>query len=79
MLMLIAAPLALTACLGSTGADVLRPAPPPSLTAPCPHPVRLPERELTQAEVERFWGRDRSALRACGGQVEGLAEWVAGE
>ena len=79
MLMLIAAPLALTACLGSTGADVPRPAPPPSVTAPCAVPVRLPERELTQAEVERFWGRDRSALRACGDQVKALAEWVSGK
>jgi hypothetical protein len=41
--------------------------------------VRLPERELTQAEVERFWGRDRSALRACGDQVKALAEWVSGK
>jgi len=35
----------------------------------------LPERALSQVEVERFWGRDRSALRACGEQVDGLAQW----
>lgn len=74
--MLIAAPLALTACLGSTGADAPRPKPPPSLTAPCAPPVQLPERVLTQADVERFWGRDRTALRACGDQVKALTEWV---
>jgi hypothetical protein len=74
--MLIALPSVLGACLGSTSADVPRPKPPPSVTAPCASPVQLPERVLTQAEVERFWGRDRTALRACGDQVKALAEWA---
>lgn len=70
--MLAALPLVLAACSGSTVADLALP-PPASLVAPCPRPVLLPERALSQVEVERFWGRDRSALRACGEQVDGLA------
>jgi hypothetical protein len=50
---------------------------PPSLTAPCRLPVQLPERSLTQAEVEILWGQDRDALRRCAGQLGGLADWAA--
>lgn len=70
-------PLALTACGGSTGVSVTLPLPPPSLVAACAMPVALPERALTQAETEIYWGRDRGALRACGGQVRGLEDWLA--
>ena len=73
ILMLVGLPLALTACAGSPGVSVPRPGPPPSLTAPCAAPVALPDRGLTQAEVETLWGRDRSALRECGGKLRGLA------
>jgi len=38
--------------------------------------VEIPARDLTGAEVEVMWGRDRSALRACGSQAEALAGWV---
>jgi hypothetical protein len=38
--------------------------------------VALPDRAMTQAEVEVSWGRDRSALRACGSRHAGLVEWV---
>ena len=65
----------LTACGGSTPVEPI--APPPSLTAPCPRPVGLPERAMTQVQVETAWGRDRSALRACGEQLDGLAGWIA--
>jgi len=36
------------------------------LTGVCPRPVRLPDRELSQAEVEAYWLRDRQALIECG-------------
>jgi len=39
---------------------------PTDLTGICPQPVPLPERELTQAEVEELWLRDRAALVDCG-------------
>jgi len=74
--MLAGLPLGLTACAAST---VSSPAigPPPSLMVPCVAPVKLPERALTQAEVETFWGRDRTALRRCGGRHRALVGWVA--
>lgn len=72
--------LAVCACLllvscASTGADVVAVSPPASLTVPCAGPVALPERALTDAEIEVMWGRDRSALRACGSRLAGLAAW----
>lgn len=59
----------LTACADSIQSSnkppVLEPAP-QELTGACPQPVVLPERELTQAEVEGYWLRDRAALIECG-------------
>jgi hypothetical protein len=52
------------------------PAPPPSLTAPCPMPVALPERALSMTEIELYWGRDRGHLRQCGEQLAGLVGWA---
>ena len=76
--MLIALASALTACGGSTFVEApARPAPPPSMTQPCSAPQRLPERGLTQSEVETLWGRDRGALRACIGRHGALAGRVA--
>ncbi|WP_128254446.1 hypothetical protein [Falsirhodobacter deserti] len=63
---------ALTACAASP-AD--RPAPPPSLLVPCAAPQGLPDRSLTQAEVELAWGRDRTALRDCRDRLAALALW----
>jgi hypothetical protein len=57
----------LTACGASVRGDV-----PPSLKEKCALPVELPERALSDREVEVFWGRDRSALRACGSRHSGL-------
>lgn len=60
---------ALAACGDSTRFSskppVLEPAP-WELTRICPQPVPLPERTLSQAEVEEFWLRDRQALVECG-------------
>jgi hypothetical protein len=64
----------LTACAGSTFVDVST-APPPSLTAPCVAPVALPERALSDRDVEVLWGRDRTALRDCGSRHADLAGW----
>jgi hypothetical protein len=79
ILMLTVLPWALTACGASNSGNAVAavPLPPPSLVQPCPPPVDLPESALSQREVERLWGRDRSALRRCGGQVLGLAEWAS--
>ncbi|GGE24415.1 hypothetical protein GCM10011345_32970 [Gemmobacter megaterium] len=72
----LAAACLLVASCGSTATDAPRHAPPPSLILPCAVPVALPERSLTDQEVEVFWGRDRAALRACGSRQAGLAGWV---
>jgi hypothetical protein len=37
----------------------------PALAADCDAPVALPDRELTQAEAEKYWRKDRAALRVC--------------
>jgi len=71
--LLLPAFLCLASC-ASTSADRLDP--PPSLTSPCAAPARLPERDMTDQEVEVLWGRDRSALRACGSRLDGLANWA---
>ena len=59
------AALALNACAASTtsvkNAD------------PCAEPVLLPERWLSDQEVELLWARDRRALLDCGGKVEVLS------
>lgn len=75
---LVASLWALTACAGSTVGKAPVPSAPPSLLAACPRPVALPDRAMTQAEVEVSWGRDRSALRACRSRHAGLVEWVEG-
>ncbi len=64
----------LLASCGSTSADRLDP--PPSLLVPCAAPVIIPERSLTDQDVEVMWGRDRSALRSCGSRLDGLANWA---
>lgn len=51
----------LSACGGS---DYARPDLPP-----CALPVALPDRALSDREVEVLWGRDRSALRECAGRL----------
>lgn len=78
--MLFALPLVLGACAASTPSrEELRLDPPPaSLTEPCGPAQRLPERVLTQAEVEAFWIRDRQRLAACRSRHGGLTQW-AGE
>lgn len=47
--------------------------PPPSATLPCARPASLPDRALSDRDVEILWGRDRRALLDCAGQVEVLS------
>jgi hypothetical protein len=32
---------------------------------PCADPVVLPDRDLTETEIQTNWGADRTALRVC--------------
>lgn len=59
------AALALNACAASTTSV--------KSTDPCAEPVLLPERWLSDQEVELLWARDRRALLDCGGKVEVLS------
>ncbi len=40
---------------------------------PCERPVVIPERWLSDQEVEILWSRDRRELLNCGGKVEVLS------
>lgn len=75
LLMALAA-LGLTGCGASTYVEPPKPDLPPSLTATCAAPTRLPERQLSDQEVEVYWGRDRSALRACQSKHAGLVSAI---
>ncbi len=75
----LASALALTAasCASSTRSVAAKPdlaAIPPELLRLCADTVRLPDRDLTQAEIARLWGRDRLALLACADRHEALAK-----
>lgn len=72
-----ALPFLLAACAASTPGDIA--APPEALMAPCAAPLRLPQRDATQAEVERWWGHDRSALRDCAARHGLLIDWAEGQ
>ena len=77
--MLITSLSVLTACAGSTRSNnnlqgVLTPAP-AELVVPCASPITLPERELTQAEVERYWLKDRKNLVICKRQKDGVVKY----
>lgn len=61
--------LCLLACL-LTGCAASRSADP--VIVPCDAPVVLPDRALSDQDIERLWGRDRSALRDCAGRVAAL-------
>jgi len=76
-LLLAMALFLLQACAGSirsTEPPQLDPAP-EALTATCPRPVTLPDRALTQAEVEAFWLKDRQRLVECGLTKQAVVEY----
>lgn len=73
--MLLASMLAGCATSGPSGSvPVDLPALPPALTH-CERPVALPTAALTQADVERFWARDRVALVKCGQSLAGVTAY----
>ena len=75
--MLIVPLSVLVACsdsIGSVEPPDLAPAP-EELTVLCEQPVLLPERILTQEEVENYWVQDRSNLMRCGQYKELLEEF----
>lgn len=49
----------------------------PASIGGCPRPVALPDRALTQAEVETLWARDRAALVSCGWKRDALVAFYA--
>lgn len=65
-------------CGGSTKLDNpgLRATLDSKLIEKCARPVKLPNRELTQLDVERFWAKDRAELIKCGLTKEKLVAIV---
>jgi hypothetical protein len=78
MVMRLGLLLVLTACGAFFPGEAVLPSPPIVLMAGCPSLQIDPARELSQAEVEVMWGRDRTAARACAGRHAALASWVDG-
>ena len=66
IVMLSLSVLALQACAVSTPTVLIKPnlSPAPAINQ-CFKPVKLPSRDLTQQEVENYWGRDRIHLIQC--------------
>ena len=64
--------LYLSACL-LAGCAASTPSVKPAV-AHCPAPATLPDRALTDQEVERFWTRDRAALLDCAGRLAAVIE-----
>ncbi len=52
-------------------------APPTSLTVVCARPVQLPDRVLTQEEIEWLWSADRSNLITCGEIHQALRDYYS--
>ena len=57
--------LACSGCGHETEAVAVKATVPVSLLSDCNLPVAIPDRELSGAEVELSWGRDRSSLGSC--------------
>lgn len=73
------AALALTGCAGSAASNKLQKpvlvTPDSALTEQCKRPSALPERDLKQNEVERYWTSDRRNLVECGKRHDGLRKF----
>lgn len=78
--MLVASLLVQTACGDSTRSDSAPEIadPPTGLTQDCERPVELPQRTLTQSEVEAYWIADRENLIRCGVRLAALREFYSG-
>ncbi len=75
--MLIGPLLVLGACAASIGSiepPTLAP-PPASFADPCNRPIRLPDGEMTQLQVEEFWIIDRSRLVNCSDRHAALGDF----
>jgi len=72
ILLLSLLPFLVVGCKGSTGSVK----PETSMLRSCALPASLPDRDLTQAEVERFWIRDRQNLINCGVSKKALVNWL---
>lgn len=76
--MLTIALLVLTACGDSTvrvEAPTAPVKPPVAFVVPCKDPVKIPERDLTQADVEKMWATDRDRLRNCSARHAAVITW----
>lgn len=58
--------LMLSGCAASNSAE--------TPLAPCEPPVTLPDRALSDRDIEILWGRDRDALRTCGERLAALTK-----
>lgn len=76
--LLLVALSALTACGVSTPSiDAPRVAEiPQEFEQSCSRPVVLPERDLSQLEVELYWATDRTNLVNCGDLHRNTVEWI---
>lgn len=77
--MLLISASMLTACGGSTLSAKV----PLELNAPkrpvgCEEPVGIPDRDLSRAEVEKLWARDRVRLVACFGSEQAAWKYIEG-
>ena len=75
---LLAAVSALTACAASTGSGS-RPRIDPvdlTLTRACERPATLPNRDLSEDEVVRLWGSDRTHLLDCANRHKAHVEAI---
>lgn len=46
-----------------------------ALASPCRQPTAIPQRELTQGEVEALWSKDRVALSVCYKKHRGIIRY----
>lgn len=76
--MLIVLLSALTGCGVSTASvkDLNIPRPNVTLITPTPEGTLIPEKELSQSETEKYWGRDRQSLLVCRMTHKGLADYT---
>ncbi len=57
---------------GCAASTYVEPAPVTEAEEMCEGPTELPNRALNDAEIEVYWGRDRTNLRICKAQVDAL-------
>lgn len=75
--MLVAPLSVLVACSESIGfvEPPMLAGPPLEFSQQCSRPVDLPNRELTQSDVETYWITDRSELISCGERHQAIVDF----